>query len=93
MMGYFGHMMGGYGGYGGGFFGVGIVFMLIFWILLILGIAAFLKWAAGHKKLGGCCGHDKEKSADSALEVLRQRYARGEIDKNKFEEMKKDLEK
>jgi uncharacterized membrane protein len=29
--------------------------------------------------------------ADSALEILRQRYARGEINKDEFEAKKKDL--
>lgn len=83
--------MGGYGGYGGGMFGFGLVFMLFFWILLILGIAALVKWAAGHK-YDGCCGKDKEKSADRALDILKERYAKGEIMKEDFEKMRKDLE-
>jgi hypothetical protein len=33
-----------------------------------------------------------EQRSDSALEILRQRYARGEINKDDFEKMKKDLQ-
>ena len=34
---------------------------------------------------------DKERRGDSALETLRQRYARGEISKKEFETKKRDL--
>lgn len=33
----------------------------------------------------------KEPRSDSALEILRQRYARGEINKDEFEAKKRDL--
>jgi hypothetical protein len=36
-------------------------------------------------------GKGKERPPDSALEILRQRYARGEINKEEFETRKKDL--
>jgi putative membrane protein len=36
-------------------------------------------------------GQGKETRTDSALEILRQRYARGEINKEEFEVKKKDL--
>jgi len=36
-------------------------------------------------------GQGKEARSDSALDILRQRYARGEINKEEFEAKKKDL--
>ena len=72
-------MMGYYGnmfGWGGG------VFMLIFWVVMILLIVWVIKELTGK--------HEKE-SSDSAVEILRQRYAKGEISKEEFEEKKKGL--
>jgi len=36
-------------------------------------------------------GQSKRSQPDSALEILRQRYARGEINNEEFEQKKKDL--
>lgn len=88
MMGYFyNNMMGGFG-----FFG--FFFMIIFWGLVIWAIFAFLRCMSG----GRCCGlgHDGHKQdgekKNSALDILKEKYAKGEINKKEFEEKKKDLE-
>lgn len=71
-------MMDGYGmGYGMWIFG------LIFWILILIGLVLLIKylWEGGGAKRG----------EESALEILKKKYARGEISKEEFEEKKKDL--
>src|SRR2546429_9736324 len=59
-----------------------MLMMLVFWGLLIAGLVLGLRWLVGQ---GRSAGHDQ------ALEILRQRYARGEIDKQELETRKRDL--
>ncbi len=73
-------------GWGMGWFG-GIV-MILFWILLIAGLIFLVKWLVQNTKGGSQAGSG---GPSRALDVLRERYARGEIDKQEFEEKKKDL--
>ena len=74
------------GGWGGGWFGG--IFMIIFWILVIIGLVLLIKWLFVSSK-GYPSSHLRGSS--NALEILKERYARGEIDKKEFEEKKKDL--
>ncbi len=61
----------------------GMAMMLIFWVAVIL----FIIWAAK-----GFPGNNTGKShSRSAMDILQDRYAKGEIDKKEFEEKKKDL--
>jgi len=79
-------MWGDYGmGWGWGFFGV--IHMVLWWALLILGIAVLVKWLAG----GFGPARTERLSEGRALEVLKERYARGEIGKEEFEQKKRDL--
>lgn len=81
-------MMFGNWGYGDpGFFGMGLG-MLLFWALLVVGVIALLRWLA--------TGPDRRAptaEGSSALEILAQRYARGEIDHAEFEQKRRDLQK
>ena len=56
--------------------------MFLFWVVFIVGLVVAIRWLLGKSK---------EAKTDSALEILRQRYARGEINKEEFEVKKKDL--
>ena len=70
-------------GYGWNFFGM--VHMLLWWVLIILGIVVLAKWIFGGSKSG-----DRE-TGGRALEVLKERYARGEIDREEFDQKKRDI--
>lgn len=70
-------------GWMGGVWGIGMMFMMfLFWILVIVGLVLAVRWLIRE---------GKERRSDSALEILRQRYARGEINKEEFEVKKRDL--
>ena len=70
-------------GWMGGMWGIGMMFtMLLFWVLIIAGLILGVRWLMSDQK---------ERRGDSAMEILRQRYARGEINKEEFDAKKKDL--
>lgn len=75
-----------YDGYGYGGMGFGGIGMLLFWVLLIAGVVALVRWSAGPSKQDPPPPDDPD-----PLEILALRYARGEIDKEEFEQKRRDL--
>lgn len=69
-------------GFGSGFAPFGMIFMILWWVLIIAGIVALVKWISRSSDTAG---------GKSALDILKERYAKGEIDKKEFDERKKDL--
>jgi putative membrane protein len=71
------------GGWGMGFGGP---IMLIFWLLVVIAIVVFVKWLSAQAS--------PPQSRDrSPLEVLQDRYARGEISREEYEEKRRDLDR
>lgn len=70
-----------------GFNWLGSLTSVIFWLLIILCVVALLR------SLKDDDNHTNNKSEkdESALEILKLRYAKGEITKKEFDQMKKDL--
>jgi putative membrane protein len=74
------------GNWGMGWFGM--IFMMIFWVLVIVGLVFLIKWLIQSSRSGDGTA---SRGRSTALDILKERYARGEIDKAEFEEKKKDL--
>jgi putative membrane protein len=74
-------------GWGSGLGWFGGIIMAIFWIAVIVGIILLIRWVIISTRTPS---HGTS-PGESALEILKKRYARGEIDKQEFEEKKKDL--
>lgn len=72
----YGYMMGwGWGGW---------ILMILWWLILLFGLTALI-----HYLISG--SSSKKNSPKSALDILKERYAKGEISKKEFEEIKKEL--
>ncbi len=82
--------------WGPGFGWAGMIFgglmMLLFWVVVIL----LAIWAIrALTRRGGWQSRDMSHTStrdDNALAILRERYAKGEIDKEQYERMRADLQ-
>jgi len=65
--------------------GFGWLFMVLFWALVILGVVFIFKMISDRSR--------PAEKGETALDILKKRYAKGEITKEEFERMKDDLAK
>ena len=68
----------------GWWWGFGPLSMLLFWVLVIVALVALGKWIFDRP---GDTPRGK-----TALDILKERYARGEIGKEEFDQKKRDLD-
>lgn len=57
---------------------------LLFWLLVLAGVVLLILWLVDWIR--------PSLAEDSALEILKRRYAKGEIDRETYERMKKDIQ-
>ncbi len=66
-----------------GMWGVGMgLVMLVFWGLIIAALVLGVRWLATQ---------GRSRKVESPLDILKRRYARGEVSKEQFEAMKQAL--
>jgi len=66
--------------------GFGGFFMILFWGLIIFGIVIIIKWMAGKS------GSNELPKPKTALDLLQERYARGEINEQEYQQKRHDIE-
>ena len=65
----------------------GGIMMIIFWIVIIVAVVIFIRWMISTERQR----HPFLEQKESAIDILKKRYARGEINKEEFEQKKQDL--
>lgn len=75
-------------GFGMGFGGFGFLFMAIFWIVII----AAAIWLLSNLFPRDSASRPPQGTPDSAVDILKRRYARGEVTKEEYAAMRHDLE-
>jgi putative membrane protein len=63
------------------------LFMIILWGFAVVGLICAFRWLFNRSRNG-----DVKALPETPLDILKKRYASGEINKEDFERMKKELE-
>ena len=66
----------------------------LIWVLLIIAVVAYLMgWRPENLNLGGPRQQREPQGGKTPLDIVKERYARGEITKEEFERVRADLER
>ncbi|MCL4417412.1 MAG: SHOCT domain-containing protein [Actinobacteria bacterium] len=68
------------------FGGIGMILSFVFFVLIVIGIILLIVWLV--KRTGN---NITDKTGKHSLEILKERYAKGEITKEQYDDMKKEL--
>lgn len=63
----------------------GPLMMIVFVALIVIVVVLLVRWLSGHRPSGDASSESR------ALEILKERFARGEIDKEEYEERRRTL--
>jgi len=69
-----------------GFGGIGMIFGFIFFVLIVIGVILLIVWLV--RRTGYSI---TDKTSIRSLEILKERYVKGELTKEQYENMKKEL--
>lgn len=73
-------------GWGWGAMAIGMLMMVLFWGGVVLVVYLAIRWLAGDRN-----GPPGSRHRPSALDIAKERYARGEIDRAQYEDLKRTL--
>ena len=74
---------------------IALVINILVWGLIIYLVMHLIHKLSGNH--GGCCGmhrghdHSEERNDPSYLDIVKMRYAKGEINKKEYDELKKEF--
>ncbi len=78
----------GYGSQMGAWGWIGGIAMILFWILIVVGLVVLIRFLIARTRAEGTGAASHRDPVD----ILRERYAKGEIDREEFERKKTDLQ-
>ena len=74
------------GDWGMGWFGM--ILMILIWVLVIVGIVSLVRWLVQNT---GNRSYPGVSTGSQAVDILKERYAKGEITHDEFESMKREI--